>query len=157
MRITKGLIIGTIFGFCLSFCISFIFMLLAQGLAGGVTSLFGESWLYYATIVPFIFTFAILGFYFTKRENVSNKKLWLLSLITALFITLYSGTIGAVTGEYVVRELIRGEEYHWQMLIEDIFLWGSIYAFILLPLTTPLARLIIQVFFDLFKKCKISI
>ena len=55
------------------------------------TSLFGESWLYYATIIPFILTFAILGFYFTKRENVSNKKLWLLSLISALFIALFSG------------------------------------------------------------------
>ena len=154
MRITKGVIVGIIFGLGLSFCISFMFMLVAQGLAGGFTSLFGESWLYYATIIPFILTFAILGFYFTKQENVSNKKLWLLSLISALFITLYSGTIGAVTGEYVVRVLIRGGEYHWQMLIEDIFLWGSIYAFILLPITVPMVRLIIQVFFELLKRIK---
>jgi len=144
---TKGVIVGIIFGLGLSFCISFMFMLVAQGLAGGFTSLFGESWLYYATIIPFILTFAILGFFFVKQENVSNKKLWLLSLISALFISLYSGTIGAVTGEYVVRVLIRGGEYHWQMLIEDIFLWGSIYAFILLPLTIPFARLIIGVFY----------
>lgn len=155
MKIAKGVIGGIIFGFSLSFCISFIFMLVAQRLAGGITSLFGESWLYYATIIPFILTFAVLGFYFTKQENVSNKKFWILSLISALFITLFSGTFGAVMGEYVVRVLIRGGEYHWQMLIRDIFLWGSIYAFILLPITVPLARLIIQVFFELLKKYKI--
>ncbi|MFJ8067321.1 hypothetical protein ACIQYS_22400 [Psychrobacillus sp. NPDC096426] len=95
MKITKGIMIGFIFGFGLSFVISFMFMFVAQGLAGGVTSLFGESWLYYATIIPFIVTFAILGVYFTKQVNVTNKKLWLVSLISALFITLYSGTIGA--------------------------------------------------------------
>jgi len=156
MRITKGLTIGIIFGVCLSFSISFIFMLVAQRLAGGIPSLFGESWLYYSTIVPFILAFAILGCYFTKKENVSNKKLWLISLLTALFITLYSGTFGAVTGEYIVRVLIRGGEYNWQMLIGDIFLWGSIYAFILLPLTTPLARLIIHVYIELLKKYKIA-
>ena len=154
MRMTKGVIVGIIFGLGLSLCISFMFMLVAQGLAGGFTSLFGESWLYYATIIPFILTFAILGSFFVKQENVSNKKLWLLSLISALFISLYSGTIGAVTGEYVVRVLIRGGEYRWQMLIKDIFLWGSIYAFILLPITIPMVRLIIQVFFELLKKIK---
>ena len=63
MRITKGVIVGIIFGLGLSLCISFMFMLVAQGLAGGFTSLFGESWLYYATIIPFILTFAILGFF----------------------------------------------------------------------------------------------
>lgn len=155
MKIIKGVIGGIIYGLGLSFCISFIFMLIAQRLAGGTTYVIGESWLYFATIIPFILTFAVLGFYFTKHENISNKKFWLLSLISALFITLFSGTIGAITGEYVVRVLIRGGEYHWQMLIGDIFLWDSIYVFILLPITVPLARLIIQVFFELLKKYKI--
>ena len=67
MEIKKGIIIGTIVGFSLSFFIPFIFMLVAQRLAGGFTSLFGESWIYYATIVPFTLTFAILGFY-----NITN-------------------------------------------------------------------------------------
>lgn len=159
MKIIKGIIVGIIFGFGLSFCISFMFMLVAQGLAGGYTSLFGESWLYYATIIPFILTFAILGFYFTKKENVSNKKLWLLSLLSALFITLYSGTIGALFGEYVVRggslrTYIDGG--YTGVNVEGVLVWGTIYAFILLPLTTLLARLIIQAFFELLKKYKIA-
>ena len=56
--------IGSIFGIGISFCISFLFMFVAQGLAGGITSLFGESWLYYATIIPFISTFAIFRILF---------------------------------------------------------------------------------------------
>ncbi|MGG0657705.1 hypothetical protein [Rummeliibacillus pycnus] len=160
MRITKGVIVGIIFGLGLSFCISFMFMLVAQGLAGGFTSSFGESWLYYATIIPFILNFAILGFYFTKQENVSNKKLWLLSLISALFITLFSGTIGALFGEYVVRggslRTYTATGGYTGVNVEGVLIWGTIYAFILLPFTTPLVRLIIQAFFELLKKYKIA-
>ncbi|NMO80082.1 hypothetical protein [Niallia alba] len=158
MKITKGIIIGIIFGLILSFCFSFIFMVVAQGIAGGFTSLFGERWLYYATFIPFVLTFSILGSYFAKRENVSNKKFWLLSLISALFITLYSGTIGALFGEY----LVRGGSLRTYTAggftgvnIEGVLIWGTIYAFIMLPLTVPLARLSIQVFFQLLSKFKI--
>ena len=87
----------------LLFCISITLMLIAQGLTSSVKFLYGEGWLYFATFVPFVITFSVLGFYFTKRGNVSNKKLWLLSLLSALFITLYSGTIGALFGEFIVR------------------------------------------------------
>ncbi|KAB2327929.1 hypothetical protein F7731_26235 [Cytobacillus depressus] len=155
VKYKKGIVIGIIFGFGMSFSISFMFMLGAQGLAGGITSLFGESWLYYAAIFPFMLTFGILGFYFTKRENVSNKKLWLLSLISALFISLYSGTIGVLFGEYVVRggSLRTYTAGGYTGVNEDgVLIWGTIYAFIMLPLTTPLARLIIQAFFKLLKK-----
>lgn len=69
-----------------------------------------------------------------------------------IFCTLFSGTIGAVTGEYIVRVLIRGGEYHWQMLIKDIFLAGSIYAFVLLPLTTPFFRFLIEIFYNIINK-----
>ncbi|MFE8699781.1 hypothetical protein ACFYKX_03990 [Cytobacillus sp. FJAT-54145] len=159
MRITKGVIVGIVFGFGLSFCISFLFMLIAQGLAGGYTSLFGKSWLYYATIFPFMLTFAILGLYFTKQENVSNKKLRLVSLIAALFITLYSGTIGALFGEYVVRGgslRTYTSGGYTGVNVEGVLIWGTIYSFILLPFTTPLARLIIHAFLELLKKYKIS-
>ncbi|MBM7663543.1 hypothetical protein JOC85_004423 [Bacillus mesophilus] len=158
MRITKGVIVGIIFGFGLSFSISFMFMLFAQGFAGGFTSIFGEVWIYYATIVPFILTFAILGYYFTKQEKVSNKQLWSLSLMSALFITLYSGTIGALFGEWVVRggslrTYVEGG--YTGVNVDGVLLAGVVYAFILLPLTTPLARLIIQAFLELLKKYKI--
>ncbi|MGX9135024.1 hypothetical protein ACWV26_11725 [Rummeliibacillus sp. JY-2-4R] len=160
MKIIKGIMIGIIYGFGLSFCISLMFMLVAQGLAGGITSFSGESWLYHATIIPFILTFAILGSYFTNRGNLSNKELWLLSLLSALFITLYSGTIGALSGEYVVRggrlrTPLEGGGYTG-VNVEGVLIWGTIYAFIMLPLTVPLARLIIQAFYELLKKFKIA-
>jgi hypothetical protein len=154
----KGMIIGVIFGFVLSFCLSFMFMTFAQQLAGGVTSLFGESWLYYATIIPFTLTFGIFGFYFVKRGNASNKKLWVLSLLSALIITLYSGTIGALFGEYVVRGgSLRTyfEGGNAGVNVEGVLVWGTIYAFILLPITVPLQRLIIHLFIELFKKFKV--
>ena len=135
--------VGVVFGILFSLFTALLFMLIGQIIAGGITSFWGESWLYFAVIVPITITFTVLGGYFHSKKGITNKKLWLISLISAFFVTLYSGTIGAVTGEYIVRVLIRGGEYHWQMLIEDIFLWGSIYAFILLPLTIPFARLII--------------
>lgn len=82
--------------------LSFLFVLhcclilIAQSLAGGITVFLGENWLYFATIVPFIITFSILWYYLSKQEKVTNKKLWLLSLLSAFLITLYSGTIGAI-------------------------------------------------------------
>ncbi|MED3552620.1 hypothetical protein [Cytobacillus praedii] len=153
----KGMIIGVFWGFVLSFCLS-MFMTFAQQLAVGVTSLFGESWLYYATIFPCPLTFGIFGFYFVKRGNASNKKLWILSLISVLFITLYSGTIGALFGECIVRggslrTYIEGG--YTGVNVEGVLVWGTIYAFILLPITVPLQRLIIHLFIELLKKYKV--
>lgn len=145
-------ITGVGFGIIVSLITALLFMLVGQMWAGGITSFWGESWLYFSVIIPFTITFAVLGGYFQNRSELSNKKLWLISLISAFFVTLYSGTIGAVTGEYIVRVLIQGGEYRWQMLIEDILLWGTIYAFVLLPLTTPFARLIIGGFYKLMKR-----
>lgn len=147
---------GVIFGIIISLITALIFMLIGQAWAGGITLFWGESWLYFSVIIPFAITFAVLGKYFHNSNNLSNKRLWLISLISAFFVTLYSGTIGAVTGEYVVRVLIHGGEYHWQMLIDGILFWGTIYAFVLLPLTTPFARLIIGVFYKLIKRLKHS-
>ena len=40
-------------------------------------------------------------------------------------------------------------------VVEGVLVWRTIYAFILLPITVPLARLIIQVFMELLKKYKV--
>ena len=160
MKVTKGVFIGASLGFGLSFCIAFIFMLFGQMAGGGVTSLMGESWMYFAVIIPFIVTFMILGAYFAKRDTVSNKKLWLISLLSAFFVTLYSGTIGAMFGEWVVRggsfiTPLEGGGYT-SFNFDGIWFWGFVYAFVLLPLTTPVARLLIQGFLELLKKMKLN-
>ncbi|ATP40656.1 hypothetical protein CSE16_11690 [Solibacillus sp. R5-41] len=139
-------ITGLIFGAVLSLVSALIFMLLAQTSAGGITSFWGESWLYFAVIIPFVITFAILGGYFHNRNELSNRKLWLISLISAFLVTLYSGTIGAIFGETIVRG---GME---TINVEGTLIWGTIYAFILLPLTTPFARFLLGIFYSIIKK-----
>lgn len=158
MKLAKGISIGIKYGFVLSFGLSLVFMLFAQGLAGGISSFFGESWLYLATIVPFILTFSLLPIYFVKREKPTNKELWLLSFISAFFITLYSGTIGALFGEYVVRGgfWTHSENGYVGINIKDVLIWGTIYTFIFLPISTPLARWLIQLFLMLLIRFKIS-
>ena len=147
----KGLIFGIIF----SFVSALLFMLIGQAWAGGITSFWGESWLYLSVIVPFAITFAVLGGYFHNKKESSNKKLWLISLICAFLVTLYSGTIGALSAEFILRggslrTTIPGG--YTGVNVEDTLIWGTIYAFILLPLTTPLARFLIGIFYKLIKR-----
>lgn len=138
----KGLIFGALF----SFISALLFMLLVQSLAGGITVFWGESWLYFSVIIPFAITFALLGGYFHNRNEISNKKLWLLSLLSAFLITLYSGTIGAIFGETIARGGMK------TINVEGTLIWGTIYAFILLPLTTPFARILIGIFHKIIKR-----
>ena len=143
----------------LLFFVSAILLLFVQGRTNGIEFLYGEGWLYYATIIPFVLTFSVLGYYFTKRRNASNKTLWFLSLLSALFISLYSGTIGALFGEFIVRggslrTYIEGG--YVGVNVKGVLVAGTVYAFILIPVTVPLARLIIQLFLAILKKGKIA-
>lgn len=141
----RKIITGIVFGIIISFITAVFFMLMGQMSAGGITSFWGESWLYFSVIIPFAITFGVLGGYFRNKDNLSNKRLWLISLISAFFITLFSGTIGAIFGETIVRG---GME---TINVEGTLVWGTIYAFVLLPITIPFARLIIGVFYKLVK------
>lgn len=143
--------IGVVFGILFSLFTTLLFMIIGQMLAGGVTSFWGESWLYFAVIVPFTITFAVLGGYFPNKEEITNKKIWFISLVSAFFVTLYSGTIGAIFGETIVRG---GME---TINVEGTLIWGTIYAFVLLPLTIPFAKLIIGVFYKLITRFTHSI
>ena len=134
--------IGVVFGILFSLFTTLLFIIIGQMAAGGVISFWGESWLYFAVIVPFTITFAVLGGYFPNKEEITNKKLWLISLVSAFFVTLYSGTIGAIFGETIVRG---GME---TINVEGTLIWGTIYAFALLPLSIPFAKLIIGVFYE---------
>ena len=95
---------GLIFGALFSFITSWSFVILANRfvIRGIPETLLGEPWLYYATIVPFILTFSMIGGYFSTRKGLTNRKLWIISAISAFFITLYSGTVGAIFGEHII-------------------------------------------------------
>ena len=158
MKLAKGVLIGIIYGIVLSLSLSLMFMLFAQRLAGGITSFFGESWLYLATIVPFILTFSMLSIYLIKREKPTNKKLWQLSFVSAFFITLYSGKIGALIEEYIVRGGfgMQSENIDVGINVEGVLIWGTIYTFVFLPISTPLAKWLIHVFQKLLIRFNIS-
>ncbi len=138
----KGLLFRALF----SFISAWLFQLNAQQWAGGVTLFWGEGWLYFSLIIPFSITFAVLGGYFHNRMELTNKKLWLISLICAFLVTWYSGTIGALIGENIVRG---GMD---TLNIEGTLIWGTIYAFVLLPITTAFARGLIEIFYKIIIK-----
>jgi len=137
---------GLLFGALVSFMATWIFQLLSQQFAGGITSFLGERWLYLSVIVPCTIIFAVLGGYSHNRMKLTNKKCWLISLICALFVTWYSGTVGAIFGETIVRGNMD------TLNIEGTLIWGTIYAFVLLPLTTPFARVVIEIFYKAMLK-----
>ncbi|GAA0325645.1 hypothetical protein J18TS1_25490 [Oceanobacillus oncorhynchi subsp. incaldanensis] len=48
-------ITGVVFGIIISLITALLFMLIGQAWAGGITSFWGESWLYFSVIIPFSF------------------------------------------------------------------------------------------------------
>ncbi|ARF18679.1 hypothetical protein [Sporosarcina ureae] len=87
-----------------------------------------------------------IGGYFQKHSRLSTKKLWQISIGSAFFITWFSGTIGAIIGETLTRGSME------TINVEGTWVWGTIYAFVLLPITVPFARFVIDIFRKLIKK-----
>ncbi|WAA11976.1 hypothetical protein [Fervidibacillus halotolerans] len=135
---------GLIFGILSSLFSAWLVMFFGQILADGLMSFWGELWLYYAVIIPFAIAFTILGVYFDKNE-VTNKKRWMISLLCAFFVTWFSGTIGAIFGEAIVRGGLD------TLPIEDVLIWGTIYAFILLPITIFYARFLVEFLYHIIR------
>ncbi|MDK7667406.1 hypothetical protein [Cytobacillus oceanisediminis] len=142
-----AVVVGGVYGAILSLFLSFLFMGFGQSAAGGFTSLWGEKWLYSSTLFPFIISFSILGFYLNKRtKQQTNKKKWIISFLLAFLITLYSGTVGALFGEFMVRGTLES------MNISGTFTWGSIYSIIFLPVTTVIAYCLIYGLEEILKR-----
>lgn len=131
---------GFTFGIVASCPLVFLFIVVGQILAGGFTSFWGETWLYLAVCIPFGITFAFLGSHFYKKERLSAKTLWIISLISSFFIAVYSATVGTVFGESIVRG---GFD---TLNITGIFSWGIIYALVLTPIVTLVVRVLIGIF-----------
>ncbi|WP_050184056.1 hypothetical protein [Domibacillus robiginosus] len=146
MKRLASILAGLVFGAVLSVICGTLFGLASQSAAGGYTSFFAESWLYYAVLIPFMVAFSLIGAYANKFGTINNKKRWMLSFTTAFFVTLYIGTVGAIFGEYIARG---GME---TIIIESTLGWGVIYAFVLLPFTVPAAWLLISEFIQLLHK-----
>lgn len=163
MRTVKGIFLGAIFGFCFSILVPIVFIVGFTMVVGG-----GEIqlWLFSITAIPFTFAFAILGYLLAKKNTLSNKKLWVYSVISSLFISYYSGTIGIVFGELIGRKVAlernTGLEYdlatvYSTIAVEKTMINGAILASILLPLTIPVQRFALNLLLSLFNKFNINI
>lgn len=150
MKRLASFFVGLVFGAVLSVICGTLFSLIAQSASGGTTSFFAESWTYYAVLIPFMVAFSLIGAYVNKSETMSNKELWVISFISALFVTLYSSTIGAIFGEYIVRD---GME---TINVEGTLGWGAVYAVVLLPFTVPVARFLINGLIQLLQQLNLA-
>ncbi|MDP5275956.1 hypothetical protein [Chengkuizengella axinellae] len=130
------------------FCGTIVVITVVTLVRGGINILFmGESWLFYATIIPFILTFVCLSLYLPQTK-LSNKRLWIISFICSWSIILFSGTIGALIGETIVRG---GTD---TINFDGTLIWGTIYSFILLPFAAPVGYILIRFFSFIIRKVK---
>ena len=151
MKAFKSIMIGIVYAIVTSTLFSFVFVLFGQVAAGGFTLLFGEVWLYIATLPAFILGFAILGYIFSKNITFNNKSGWIYSCIIAFIVTFYVSTIGAEIGHHLLNDDGMGIYERYVFYKEytnayDIFYWGLVYSVVLLPLTTVIARYLIKLF-----------
>lgn len=131
MNFVKGIILSVL----ISLAIAFIFGTSGSFFGGGFTIIGAESWFYLAIIIPFIINFVFVYNYF-KNKELTKKNIWIISSFSALFVSLFTGTIGAIIGEAIVRGEIAS------IVVGDTLIWGTIYSLILLPITIPLARIL---------------
>lgn len=142
-----SILFGAFYGVVLSFILSFFIMFFGGILAGGLGtgSILGELWLYYATVVPFAIVFMVLAIYFRKVGKFTKMAHWKMSAIVGLFLSWYSGTIGTLFGEYLVRGGLKTGGYVY-VNVEGTLIWGNIYSFALLPIIIPLTFVLISYF-----------
>jgi hypothetical protein len=66
-------------------------------------SYWGKSWLYIALSIPMIISMAIMGYYLSSQSNVQNKKMWWISHFVTLIVSLFTGTLGILISEMILR------------------------------------------------------
>ncbi|MDM5248549.1 hypothetical protein [Lysinibacillus sp. G4S2] len=130
----KGMTIGI---FC-SIIIPYFFSNVGDTLAGGRMSYRGENWLYIAFSIPIILSMAIIGYYLSTQKNISNKKMWWISFFAALIVSLFIGTLGILISEMILRGNLN------TFNLEDSMIWGVIYSIVLLPITVPSGKFILN-------------
>ncbi|WP_050184059.1 hypothetical protein [Domibacillus robiginosus] len=148
MAYVKGSIAGLIFGVIGSMMGCLLFVAIAGTYAGGSTSVWDTPF-YLSLVVPFTLSFVILGNYTARHRKISSKKLWVISLIIAFTVTLYTGTIGAIFGEYIIHGDLQTTN------VQGIIEWGFVFSFLSLPVTIPVSRLVIQFFILVLEEYKV--
>ncbi|MFJ7662421.1 hypothetical protein ACIQXW_08475 [Lysinibacillus sp. NPDC097162] len=149
----KGILKGITIGIVGSFIIPYFFHRIAYGLAGGYVSLsyWGDSWLYIALSIPLILSMAIMGYYLSSQNNVQNKKMWWISFFVTFIVSLFTGTLGIIISEIILRGNLN------TFNLEGSMIWGVIYSIVLLPITVPLGKFILSLLYIWIQKNKVII
>jgi len=145
--VLKGIFIGIVS----SLFIPYFFSSVSESLAGGRMSYWGESWLYIALSIPMIISMAIMGYYLSSQNNVQNKKMWWISLFVTLIVSLFTGTLGILISEMILRGNLN------TINLEGSLIWGVIYSIVLLPITVPLGKFILSSLYLWIQKNKVMI
>lgn len=134
----QGILKGITLGIFCSIFIPYLFSSIGGTLAGGRISYWGASWLYIAFSIPMILSMAILGYYLSTQKNISNKKMWWISFFIVLIVSLFTGTLGIIISELILRGNLN------TFNLEDSMIWGVIYSIVFLPITVPSGKLILN-------------
>lgn len=134
----KGVLKGIFIGIGSSFFIPYFFSSASESLAGGRMSYWGQGWLYIAFGIPMILSMAIMGYYLSNRMKIENKKLWRISFFITLIVSLFTGTLGILISEMILRSNLNS------LNVEGSIIWGIVYSIIFLPITVPLGKFIIN-------------
>lgn len=85
-----------------------------------------------------ILSMVIMGYYLSTQKNIPNKKMWLISFFVTLIVSLLTGTLGILISEMILRGNLN------TFNLDDSMIWGVIYSIILLPITVPSGKLILN-------------
>ena len=166
MKTFKGMLLGAFFGFCFSLILTNVFVMCISRIAGGFVEWARKPWEYSLEAIPFTFSFAILGYLLSKKNTISNKKLWVYSVISTLFISYYSATNGLVFVESIKSRgvLERYAELGYDLStvsttidVKMTMINRVILASVLLPLAIPIQRYALKLLLLLFEKFNINI
>lgn len=101
-------------------------------------SYWGDSGVYIAFSIPLMLSMAIMGYYLSTQKNIPNKKMWWISFFVALIVSLFSGTLGILISEMILRGNLN------TFNLEGSMIWGVIYSILLLPITVPSGKFILN-------------
>ncbi|MGE7950939.1 hypothetical protein [Lysinibacillus xylanilyticus] len=134
----KGVLKGITIGIFCSIFIPYLFNSVGNTLAGGRINYWGASWVYIAFSIPLMLSMVIMGYYLSSQKNIPNKKMWWISFFVALIVSLFSGTLGTLISEMILRGNLN------TFNLEGSMIWGVIYSIIFLPITVPTGKLILN-------------
>lgn len=134
----KGVLKGITIGIFCSIFIPYLFNNLANTLAGGRLSYWGDSRVYIAFSIPLMLSMAIMGYYLSTQKNIPNKKMWWISFFVTLIVSLFTGTLGILISEVILNGNLN------TINLEVSMIWGVIYSLIFLPITVPSGKCILN-------------